>query len=280
MDASEAARRSAGVAALFDRVAGTYENVGVPWFAPIGAALVRELAPAPGERVLDLGCGRGATLLPLADAVGPAGRVTGVDLAPGMIAHLAADVRDRGLSTVDLHVADAADPPLPPGSYELVASSLVLFFLPDPAAALRAWRKLLVPGGRLGVSTFGPRDPVWDHLDAVFRPYLPAQLLDARTSGVSGPFATDGGMEDLLSAAGFVEPRTVGVTVPVRFADAGRWEEWSRSHGQRQMWDCVPPAEQDAVLAEAAARLEAARGPDGDLVLTQQVRLTLGRTPA
>ena len=122
-----------------------------------------------------------------------------------MVTRTAADVRARGLSTVDLHVMDASTPDLPPASYDLAVSSLVIFFLTDPGAALLSWRQLLVPGGRLGISTFGSRDRAWQELDSVFRPYLPAHLLDARTSGESGPFATDRGVEDLLTAAGFTE---------------------------------------------------------------------------
>jgi ubiquinone/menaquinone biosynthesis C-methylase UbiE len=276
MDPSEAARRKAGVAALFDRVAASYENVGVPWFAPIGAALVRAVAPVGGERALDLGCGRGAVLFPLAAAVGSAGRVTGIDLSAAMVERTAADVRARGLTTVDLYVMDASAPDLPPASYDLAVSSLVVFFLPDPGAALRSWRELLVPGGRLGISTFGARDRAWEDLDSVFRPYLPAHLLDARTSGGSGPFATDGGVEDLLSAAGFDRVRTAGLEVPVTFEDPAQWRAWSWSHGQRGMWESVPESDRDAVMATAADRLDAARGPDGRITLTQQVRLTLG----
>jgi ubiquinone/menaquinone biosynthesis C-methylase UbiE len=52
----------AGVAALFDRVADTYDTVGVEWFGPIGRGLVAELGPTAGERALDIGCGRGAVL--------------------------------------------------------------------------------------------------------------------------------------------------------------------------------------------------------------------------
>jgi hypothetical protein len=55
MDQVEAAKRSAGVAALFDRVADTYENVGIPWFGPIAEALVREVGARPGQRALDIG---------------------------------------------------------------------------------------------------------------------------------------------------------------------------------------------------------------------------------
>jgi ubiquinone/menaquinone biosynthesis C-methylase UbiE len=278
MDQSEVARRSAGVAALFDRVADSYENVGVPWFGPIGAALVREVAPAAGERAVDLGCGRGATLFPLAAAVGPTGRVTGIDLSAGMIARTEAEVRVRGLSTVDLHVQDAGAPELPPASYDLAVSSLVVFFLPDPAAAVRAWRRLLVPGGRLGISTFGRQDPVWEKVDSVFRPYLPPHLLDARTSGGSGPFGSDRGVEELLAGAGFTRARTVGLEVPVTFADPAAWQAWTMSHGQRAMWESVPAAERDRVLAAAAGHLDAARGPDGRITLTQHVRLTMAGT--
>jgi SAM-dependent methyltransferase len=57
---------------------------------------------------------------------------------------------------------DAAAPDLPPGGYDLAVSSLVLFFLPDPAEAVRAWLRLLAPGGRLGISTFGARDAAWE----------------------------------------------------------------------------------------------------------------------
>ena len=159
----------------------------------------------------------------------------------------------------------------------MAVSSLVIFFLPDPAAAVRAWRRLLAPGGRLGISTFGRQDAAWVEVDSVFRPYLPAHLLDARTSGGAGPFGSDAGVEELLAGAGFGTTRTVGVDVSVSFADAEQWRVWSWSHGQRAMWESVPPAERDRVLAAAAERLDAARGPDGRTTLTQRVRITLAR---
>jgi SAM-dependent methyltransferase len=275
VDQSEASRRSAGVAALFDRVADSYENVGVPWFAPIGDALVREVAPVAGERALDIGCGRGAALFPLAAAVGPTGSVTGIDLSAGMVERTIADVRARGLSTVDVRVMDAGAPELPPGSYDLAVSSLVIFFLPDPAAAARAWRQLLVPGGRLAISTFGHRDAIWEDLDGIFRPYLPPHLLDARTSGGSGPFASDRGVEELLTAAGFGRVRTAGLDVTVALEDPEQWRAWSWSHGQRAMWESVPEAERTRVMTAAAERIDAARGRDGRTTLTQHVRFTI-----
>ena len=266
---------TARVAAIFDAVAGVYDQVGVAWFTPIARALVGEVAPRPGERALDLGCGRGAATRALAEAVLPAGAVTAIDLSPAMVAALRADLADAGLDAVEVDVRDAAAPQLPPRSFDVAVASMVLFFLPDPGAALRTWHDLLVPGGRLGVSTFGAQAAVWEDLDDVFTPYLPPAMLDARTSGRTGPFGSDAGVEALVQAAGFTGVRTVTIPASVTLQDPGHWETWSRSHGQSAMWRAVPAEAVDAVRAEAFARLEAARGDDGLLHLGQQVRLTL-----
>lgn len=270
-------QRVAGVAALFDRTAQTYDSVGVPWFGPIAQALLDELDLQPGERVLDVGCGRGAVLQRAADAVGATGTAVGVDVAPQMVRLTAELLADR--PQVQVRVADATGPDLPPASFDVVASSLVLFFLPDPAGALATWVPLLVPGGRLGLTTFGPQDRQAQAVDELFTRWLPQGVLDARASGRRGPFASDTGMEQLLTDAGLVGVRTVTRRQDVAFDDAAHWERWSRSHAQRQFWDAVPEPEQHGVREGAAALLEECRGSDGRISLWQDVRITLGRRP-
>ncbi|AGZ44062.1 class I SAM-dependent methyltransferase [Actinoplanes friuliensis] len=263
------------MAAVFDQVAGVYDNVGVPWFTPIAEELVRLAAPTNGERALDAGCGRGAATAALARAVGPGGHVTGVDLSPRMAEMCAADIAALGLTNVDVQVLDASSPSLPAAAYDLVVASLVVFFLPDPLAALTAWKRLLVPGGRLAISTFGGRDQVWETVDATFQPYLPAGMLDARTTGAAGPFASDAGVEELVAAAGYTGVRTSHVDIEVTFADVDEWYTFSRSHGQRAMWDAIAATDHNTVKATAADHLEQARGADGRIHLHQQVRSTL-----
>ena len=280
MDEAQTNRRSAGVAAIFDRVADTYDNVGVPWFTPIAERLVAGLAPRPGERALDIGSGRGAAVFPLAAAVGPGGSVNGIDLSARMVEATSADVHQRGLTNVDLQVMDASAPRFPHAGFDIVASSLVVFFLPDPARALANWRELLVPGGRLGLSTFGAASAVWQAVDAVFRPYLPPAMLDARTTGAAGPFESDAGVEALVRGAGFVNVRTESSDLDVVLADVDHWSRWSHSHGQRAMWDAVPEADHAAVLAKVAELLDGARRPDGTFGLSQRVRLTYAERDA
>ncbi|WP_426595739.1 class I SAM-dependent methyltransferase [Cellulomonas sp. McL0617] len=264
-----------GVAGVFDRAADTYDDVGVPWFEPIALGLVEELAVQPGERVLDIGCGRGAALRPLALATGPTGHALGIDLAPRMVERTAEDL--RGLPQVEVRVGDARAPAVPAASFDVVASSLVLFFMPDPPAALRAWVALLVPGGRIGITTFGTQDGRWSELDGAFTAYLPPAMLDARTSGLRGPFASDEAMEELLVDAGVGGVRTVHGTVTAAFRDAEHYLAFTWSHGQRGMWEAVPAAERPAVRTLLLERLDPFRDGDGAIRLEQEVRYTLGQ---
>ncbi|MGN6129345.1 MAG: class I SAM-dependent methyltransferase, partial [Nocardioidaceae bacterium] len=121
---------TARVVRLFDDLAADYDRSGVDFFMPIARRLVELLEVRPGERALDLGCGRGAVTFPLAAAVGEAGHVTAVDLSPAMVSL----ARSVAPANVEVACLDAAAPDLPERSYGVVASSLVLFFLPDPAA--------------------------------------------------------------------------------------------------------------------------------------------------
>ena len=267
-------------ARLFDVLADSYDAVGVDFFQPIAQGLMDACPPRPGDAVADLGCGKGAFLLRAAHAVGPTGRVVGVDISAVMVAAAAQAVRQAALDHVDVVLGDAQDPDLPRESFDLVASSVVLFFLPDPAAALRAWRGLLRAGGRLAVSTFGPQDDVWQAIDGLFDPYLPADLLDARASGRRGPFGSDEGMAALVADAGLDDVRTVTVDLPVHFADADHWYAFSLSTGQRAMWQLVPEPERPHLRRRAEELLAGAAAPSGGHVVRQRVRYTVGTRSA
>ena len=270
---------TARVAGLFDALSATYDAVGVDFFAPIADGLLAVMPPQAGERWLDVGCGRGAVLLPVAAAVGPQGRAVGVDIASGMVEQARRLAAERGLEQVELAVGDATAPAVV-GPFDAVASSLVLFFLPDPGAALRSWLPLMAPGARLGVVTFGPMDPRWSDVDDVFTPYLPPALADARTSGATGAFGSDAAMERLVAASGYVDVRTVTRDLPVHFADAEQWHAFTWSVGQRAMWLAVPEDLRPGVRAEAERRLASHADPDGSTTFTQNVRYTLASRPA
>jgi SAM-dependent methyltransferase len=113
--------------------------------------IIAGLGVPPGGRALDAGCGTGHVSAWLAEAASPGGLVIGLDLAE---AH-AAIARGRH---AHIAVADAAQPPLQAGAFDLIWSSNTVNHMRDPVVCLRGWRELLRPGGRivLGQSTFLP----------------------------------------------------------------------------------------------------------------------------
>lgn len=271
--------QAARIAALFDALADSYDAVGVDFFQPIASGLVTAMGPKKGEDWLDIGCGRGAVLLPVAKAIGDNGMALGTDISPRMVEETRGLVAENGLSNVEVQISDAQSPSLTGRSFDAIAACLVLFFLPDPAAALSSWLPLLRQGGRLGVTTFGAMDPRWESVDSVFEPYLPPAMKDARTSGKVGPFASDSGMEALLSNAGFVDVRTEVVSIPVHFASTDQWEAFTWSTGQRGMWLAIPEEQRPGVRAEAERLLAKFAEPDGSILFSQEIRHTLGFRP-
>jgi SAM-dependent methyltransferase len=218
---------------------------------------VQDAELAPGERVLDVGCGRGAALFPAATAVGPRGHVHGIDLAPGMVAATAAEAARRGLAHVTVEVMDAQEPTLHDASYDVVLASLVVFFLPDPLAGLRSWRTALREGGRLAFTTFGPDDERWCWLGRAIAAVVPAGTPTRPPSG--GAFADPATIAATVAAAGYADVHTVDARHDVQFADGDQWWRWTWSHGGRAWLERVPADRLDELRGELTARVDALR---------------------
>jgi ubiquinone/menaquinone biosynthesis C-methylase UbiE len=261
------------IAGVFDRAAASYGQARHDFFKPVGSQLVADLDPDPGSRVLDVGCGRGAALFPLAERVGPAGSVLGIDLAPSMVQLVGEDAARRGLSNVTVQVMDAQEPELPASAFDVVASSLVLFLLPDPAAALRAWRRVLAAGGRLGITTFGDGDRRWRWLEDIFSPYDPRPKGNKEED--PGPFSSVERLATLVSESGFTKVRTSEREHLLSFGEPQDWVRWSWSHGMRAWWEWVPDAERADVEEQAVDRLRGMQAEADALSLRLIVRYTL-----
>jgi ubiquinone/menaquinone biosynthesis C-methylase UbiE len=116
-----------------------------------------ELASLPsGSRVLDVCCGAGASALPAAEAVGPTGHVTGVDLANQLLESARAKAIQRRLRNVEFEVGDMLSLRFPVASFDAIVCVFGIFFVPDMAmAASELWSRIR-PDGKLAVTTWGP----------------------------------------------------------------------------------------------------------------------------
>ena len=266
---SDAQDRKLAVRSLFDELSATYDSFGVDFFGRIARGLVGRAGLRPGSSVLDVGCGAGAALIPAAGAVGPAGRVLGIDLASGMVERARRAVRELGLENVHVQVGDAEAPPGDASSVDAIVSSLVLFFLPDIDRALDAFADRLVAGGTLAFSTFVGEDD-WAHIDAILETFDPAPRRGHEEAWYERP----SGIRGILDRHGYRTVSIEDVTHEVEFPDVATFHEWMWSTGCRADWQAIPLEQRTAARAAVDDHLRSIRERHGCLRLATAVRYT------
>lgn len=171
--------------------------------APIAEALIDRAAPKSGERIIDVGCGSGATTIAFAQKVAPSGHVLGVDVSGPMLAR----ARQTAPSElpVDFELADATVYPFEPKSFDLLVSRFGVMFFAAPALSFANLRRALRPSGRLAFACWRePRENPFfmTPLQAVYKhvPKLPQQGPED-----PGPFsfASQARVNRILGEAGF-----------------------------------------------------------------------------
>ncbi|MEM7507604.1 MAG: methyltransferase domain-containing protein [Pseudomonadota bacterium] len=173
--------------------------------APAAAPGVQALAPQPGERIIDLGCGGGPTSLMLAEKVGAAGRVLGVDISPDLLG--IARRRAEGVGHLAFAEADAGSHPFEAGGWDALYSRFGCMFFDDPPAAMANLRRALVPGGRAVLTVWAePKRNPWAMLPA----RAAAEVLgpaEKMAPGAPGPFGwcEPAIFEPILAEAGFAD---------------------------------------------------------------------------
>jgi SAM-dependent methyltransferase len=186
---------------------------------PIADALIDRASPKAGERIIDVGCGSGATTIAFAQKVGPSGHVFGIDVSGPMLARARQSAPEE--LPVDFVLADATVYPFDPSSFDLLASRFGVMFFAQPALSFANMRRALRPSGRLAFACWRePRENPFfmAPLQAVYKhvPKLPQQGPED-----PGPFsfASETRVHRILGEAGFtgieMEPRNFALDVAI-----------------------------------------------------------------
>ena len=251
-------------------------------FVPITAAAVAAAAPRPGEHALDVGCGCGDTVVALAEAVGPLGRVTGVDVSAPMLAVAGRRIAEAGLTQAAVLEADAASEPFAPASLDLAFSRFGVMFFDAPADAFANVRRALKPGGRMVFACWRPfKANPWFHAPyKAAAPHLPEQ--EKADPEAPGPFslAEPERVRHLLDLAGFGDVAVAPFDADLTFGAAGEVEDalaFLVQIGPVARALATGTDEQRAAALDAIRdRLRQADGPDG-IKLGAQVWLVSAR---
>ncbi len=260
---NEARKRE--IAGAYTRAAPGYvEN---PAFHRFGRRLAELAGIQPGARVLDVACGRGAVLFPAAELAGPGGQVVGIDLSEGMVGATAAEVERRGLRHVAVRLMDAENLALPDASFDRVLGGVGIFFLPDPRRGLAEFRRVLAPGGRVALSTWGEGDPRWQWRFDLIRKYRPPEPAQDDSPEPAPDFHTPEGLRAFVTAGGFEDPRVLSDETELFFPSPEAWWASQWTHGSRMILEKIEafggPAALERFRAEAFAHLATIREPRG-----------------
>ncbi len=236
-------------------------------FAPVTEALLARAAIAPGESVLDIGCGAGDTTLAAADRAGATGRVLGVDISDTLLA--VARRRAAGRGNVGFTLADAQTHRFAAAAHDLLLSRFGLMFFADPVAAFANIARALRPGARAVFASWAAveHNP-WSHVAAAAGTARlgPVAPVEPRAPGQFA-FAEIGYVTEILAAAGLAgaEGAALDIRLPVADTAAEAADLATRIGPVSRILREKAGTETDrrAIAADIARTFARWEGPDG-----------------
>jgi ubiquinone/menaquinone biosynthesis C-methylase UbiE len=182
--------------------------------------LVDEVAAQDARRVLDVGCGTGATTLAIAKRIGPGGRSVGVDISAPMIAVARARAA-KERSTAEFVVADAGSDDLGAAGFDLLVSRFGVMFFEDPQRAFMRLRRHVRAGGAMRCIAWrhAAENPFMTTAERAAAPLLPSMPVRKAEGPGQFAFADSHQVSRLLEAAGWRDVELRPLDIECRFPE-------------------------------------------------------------
>ena len=151
----------------YDLAADSYDDAANGFWSRSGERTIDRLGLQPGWTVLDLACGSGASTIPAARRVGPTGKVVGIDLSERMLENGRRKAGRLGLDSIEFRQGDMTEVRYPDASFDAVICVFGVSLAPDMEGFVADLWRMVRPGGRLAITTWGPR--LWSPMYEVWR---------------------------------------------------------------------------------------------------------------
>ncbi|MEE9494198.1 MAG: class I SAM-dependent methyltransferase [Gammaproteobacteria bacterium] len=266
------------VATLFNQVSTLYDCEATRFFTFCGERLVNVVKPEAGTKLLDVATGTGAVAVPMAQAIGPEGRVTGIDLSAGMLGKAEANIKKIGLNNIDLFEMDAENLDFNDASFDSVVCSYGLFFMPDMLAALQEWRRVVRPAGKVVFTSFET---------TAFQPMMDGFLEKMAATGVDVPTGRFGShliesvehCRQLLQQAGLENINVHTAQLGYHLANEADWWTIVTNTAMRHLLEKIPADRQEQFRVEHLDFVKSQMSTEG-LWLDVDTRFAVGHRPA
>lgn len=156
----------------FNTAADYFDAPPMSFWNRFGQQTIDRLSLHPGDRVLDVCCGSGASAIPAAESVGSTGYVLGIDLAERLLDLGRKKAEQKGLKNIEFQVGDFENLGIPSENFDAVVCVFGIFFVPDMLSAVRELWRMVRPGGKLAITSWGAKvfEPAnrafWDAIEA------------------------------------------------------------------------------------------------------------------
>ncbi len=241
--------------------AAAYAEYAVPKNRPFARRLIELLAPNPGERVLDVATGPGVVAVEAARAMAGEGDVLATDIAPVWDSWVADAARHAGVENIAFATMPADALGLPDDWFDVVACQFGLMFVTEPSAALAEMKRVLKPGGRLGVAVWSTLDRVAHFVPAVaLRDLFPTDSATNERTPLS--LSEPGLIERLVADAGFTDVHSERRTETFLLDDFE--QEWQRRAGDPAFSAQIAASDDNRVRAREVVREALERFRVGD----------------
>src|SRR5918992_1925378 len=208
------------------------------WLAPVSDQLIRSAGISSGQTVLDVATGTGQPALTISKIIGPNGKVIGVDLSPEMLEVAKEEAASQGLTNAvafqvikDENLFIFSD-----NTFDSVICRNGLMFMPDPVKALKAFLRVLKPGGKASVTVWGSPDksPVMGAVMNVVSTHVP-DMKQSSPGTPGGPFSIPSVdmLRDYFLKSGFSNSNAEKIEVTVAQTDTAEqfWQAMAEVTG-------------------------------------------------
>ncbi|MBD2579381.1 class I SAM-dependent methyltransferase [Oscillatoria sp. FACHB-1406] len=232
--------------AVFNAASDYFDAPALSFWGRFGQATIDKLSFQGGESVLDVCCGSGASALPAARAVGTSGSVVGVDLAESLLELGRNKAKQQGLENIEFRCADFENLGFPDESFDAIVCVFGIFFVPDMSAALQELLRMLRPGGKLAITSWGQK--VFEPANGEFWSAIQTERPDLYKSFTPWDrISTSAELKALLESSGATQVEVFPESCTHELTAAEDWWTMVLGGGIRGIIDQLKPAVRERI---------------------------------
>lgn len=231
---------------VFNAASDYFDAPALSFWNRFGQHTVDRLSLRPDDRVLDVCCGTGASAIPAAISVGSTGYVLGIDLAESLLELARNKSTQKGLKNIEFRVGDFENLGLPNASFEAVICVFGIFFVPDMVAAVQELWRMVRPGGKLAITSWGEK--VFEPANQMFWNIIEAERPDlCRRETPWSRISDSTSLQALLEAGGASQVEVFTESGTHELSSPNDWWTMILGGGLRGSIDQLDPATRERV---------------------------------